>query len=1573
MKKGSTLLMALGLMMATTVSAKAEAVNDYTVDFNTAISTSSPNFKVAEGWRHIVEDNQGKYVTYSYNTTGGVDGTGCLQVYKQAVAVDNWTSPVLLYDLLVTPKLYGTVTIKVKQYTDNGYIEFYKINDDYTRGEIIGKKYNAYSASPVVLNTTDFETITLNFEEPTVIGLHASEVYMDDFTAQIADVVPVKSMVIASAKSHCSVGTDGKETSGSIYWAQDPTHDMKVKVCYMVTVTNTSSVKLTQGDENYSVSIVHTKNGVTTAYGTTPVPQDLNPGETSEPFEVTAYITPSAVWSSASAWERIDVREDLEGTITQRVQSQYKPWEHVMVFRNAGSYSTSKFSSPVAINFGVVSEAVTENYEIFNNGAAPLIFSEIKAEEPFVVTIPEDLTVNSNGTLPISITFPADATGTHTGTLTATYIDNNGEVKTVVLANLQGSMIDANTWTATFGDGKSSSITWPEGSVAESSLSSDYSYGNGAYNVYVRSTSSTSSTSKFFTPLLHAEAGETISFNAKSYSYSTNGIVEVYVTTDRNQLGEPVATFTTKSSSDWIPASVTIENAGDYYIGFNLKSACIDDIVGLTRVEVPFDIYFTSVSGDNSYQSGVEISREVTFIPALGAKAEDYTVQLILKDKKTSNIVSYDVPSKTFTANSKSTTKFDTKITPVVESTVVYDVYWQFNFTDGTVLTSMSSELTVECEPVLCFVTKGTADNKWNAPTSVKAYNFGKVNDANLTVDYEIFNWGQAPLIINSVSMPEGFSTTFTAPATLQSKERADFPIVFSATELGTYEGNIVINFVNVDGDYEDFEFAVSGTMLDQSKFYCSFDNGTATTEFPAGSVRDSNIYGNDLGSYSAHNCAIYSSSATNNMFITPLLHAEAGETISVDARAYNNNWSEAVAKIYASTTRQGLRSADSRILVAELSKVTEDEELLLTGNMKTYSATIAEAGDYYIGFELNNAYIDDIYGLSPVDVAHDIEIAGFAAPATAMQNNASSATVQLRNFGFAAEEAGSYSAIVSVNGIETVVTELPAIAAMTKSNETPVAINVAVRSSKVGTFPVSVKLQFGDYTVETEPVDVEFTEEVLSAEKQVGSLKEYSTVPFMSNYRNAETVALYTPDQLGLNGGDVINNITLRGYFNNAHTSEVVIAYAWVDETTLAKPEQNSKYDTSNMTVVFHEATFNWPGGGNQNNIIDLFTLDMNGEVYTEGKSLLMMFGGYSTDWKAAAYTELSTWTGNCWFRQNDGTKGVMTGSWGAKNLPVLHIALDVEAKTISGVVTDPNGDPVGGATVTLTATDNSGVEYEGTTNIDGAYEINVIQANRTYNVLVKAGDLEATAENVTFGESVVMNFKLGAPVVHIHPEATGIAAAENAKVRVNLELTPGYHALALPFAIDADMVAAIFGTDAEIFTLVGTTLEEGSLLTFFETATSVAAGEPFLVNVTETKDEVIEGVTLVAEPTVGGAASKHVTFSANYQPTSGEGKFTFSDAEFVHLSEEEANAARYIRAYAQEADVVPAFHATVQARPNQQIDSMSFAVNQTPTSIKEITVKFTEGKAYNLRGMRSLNPANGVYIINGKKVLVK
>ena len=84
MKRFNFLLATL-LAIVFSNGAKAEVQSPYKVDFNTTISTSAHDFKVAPGWGHVVDsyfdsdEYETYYVQYDYLAEGGVTD-GCLKV-----------------------------------------------------------------------------------------------------------------------------------------------------------------------------------------------------------------------------------------------------------------------------------------------------------------------------------------------------------------------------------------------------------------------------------------------------------------------------------------------------------------------------------------------------------------------------------------------------------------------------------------------------------------------------------------------------------------------------------------------------------------------------------------------------------------------------------------------------------------------------------------------------------------------------------------------------------------------------------------------------------------------------------------------------------------------------------------------------------------------------------------------------------------------------------------------------------------------------------------------------------------------------------------------------------------------------------------------------------------------------------------------------------------------------------------------------------------------------------------------------------------------------------------------------
>ena len=1089
----------------------------YTVDFNTAISTSDHAFQVASNWRHIVgtyNDYWGdtSYPSYSYSATAGVGKSGALSCST------NQTSN-SLYDLLVTPVVKGTVTIDAK--TTASYntpqLSFYKITDNgdgtFTRGDQISVDISA-------INSLDYTTITIPVDEAGErIGIRSSYVWLDNFSATEATIIPEKKISITSAVP--------SDINGTIYWEQQA--NGKVLVSYTVTVKNTGEVDLTKGAEDFSVSIINRNTGF--VYATVPVPEDLTIGATSKEFIVSAEVDASE-WPNSYTYIHMDLKENLFGSTVQRAQSNYVAYEPKFVFRKAESTATSSISA--AEKWGTITESTTKNYEIANTGTAPLIIKSITLPEGFtsanMPVIPsEGLTIAKGATQTLNITQDATAYGTFAGTLTIVYLDKNDTEQTYTL-NFSTTVINENTWTADFNN-TTSEIIYPAGAIAESGIAKDDQYiSSGNYNNWIKgSTSYATENNKFITPKLHAAAGESLTFDVKG-AYGSSYFAKVYVSTDRKNWGEPVVTFTygetegavAIGSSDWVNKSITFDTEGDYYIAFSLYGAfAIDNIIGLTKVDVAHDLYIKSVNWpDASIKSGASQQKpSLEVIPLTDETAENYTVKYVCGE----TVLATGTPVA-LTASANSSNTFSFSWTPVVESTTAYPgSKLVFEFTDGTKYETEGFDLTVTNEPIFHFV-NSIPSSKWTEPSDhTTPVAFGKTNTVDKKTFY-VYNWGSAPLTVKSIVAPDGFTATPTEQFTVAAFNESNLgasaqavEITFSATDAGNYSGNMVITYVDGTGADKTFTLALSGTKLDPTKWYADFNN----QQWPAGSVYQSNV---SISYINTGDYGLLSSSSTNNLFITPKLTATAGEVLQFDAST-RNSYYDGTVKVYISTDRETWGDPVKEIALSKTENTSK----------ATYDYTFENAGDYYVAFELNEARVDEIYGLTPATVVHDWAIASSNVPTEAMQNIASTATVNILNLGLADEAADSYTVTAYIDGKVAGTSTGVAIPMNHKLSDAGTQLSVNFLYPKVGTFPVYVEVKAGDYSVTTEPVDVTFAEEVANNSADMAGNGTSGDVPLNLNYKNSESVTLYNAETLagiGLVNGSKISSIKSYLFF---------------------------------------------------------------------------------------------------------------------------------------------------------------------------------------------------------------------------------------------------------------------------------------------------------------------------------------------------------------------------------------------------------------------------------------------------------
>lgn len=1587
MKKVRHLCMALLTAIGATLTAGAEQVSPYTVDFNTPITTSDHAFKVAPNWKHIVgkyTDAWGDtyYMSYSYRGAGGRpddagNNTGALYISSQT-AGESYYDQSAVTDVLVTPVVSGDVTIYVNADSYSSSMTIYNINDDGTLGDQIVKYVNNGSDPATALSTSEWIAVTIHLDAPARIGYRGDRVAVDDFSATTATIEAEPGMTLESV-----VPT---ETSGTKYWDQLP--DGSVEMRYTVTVTNNGQTVLTPGQKNYSVSIVNTNTNQ--ALGTTPVPQTLAIGETSEPFDVVATITDvTSVWPYTYSSLKVAVRENLNGTSVKRADSSYNEYKSKFVFRAGGTSSTSSISTSTQQAFGIISEPLSKTYEIYNDGAAPLTVKSVTVPEGFTAEgIPAgEFTVAKKDKLDLTITQPATATGTFVGDLVIVY-DNNGTETTYTLP-FSASVITPGTWVADFNN-TVSKPKWPEGSVAESGVAYEYNYSSGQYELYLQSYSSSgyaTENNKFITPKLHAEAGDVMSFDlAYEANNSPEQGLKIYLSTDRVNWGEPVAEFPCSTlTSSFQTKTMTIPEAGDYYVAFALWRVKLDNIVGLKKVEgIDRDIYFKTVDVPDEVQSGKVISPAVEIIPVTGLTAADYSVKFYVDGQALATANSVDLE-----ATAKDVKRFylSDAWTPEVETNTTFNAYFQFEFTDGETVKSPEKQVKVTYEPWFAFFDKGTSTGAYNPTSRTAAIDFGRVNELGLKQEFEIYNHGMAPLTVSSITVPDGFTASVTE-ATVAAKERQQVDITFSATDPGTYSGNLSIVWVDGNGENQTYTLEVKGDLLDTTKWYASFDDGSTTGAWPLGSLYQSSVSTSDGGTYSAPDCYATCYGSSDNMLISPKLHAEAGETLTFNGRVYSSGWSEGSISIFAAPTRDDLQNEETRTLLGSLSGDTDDEASKMTDSWQTYTVAVPEAGDWYLGFAISNrAQLDEIYGLTVCDVAHDWMLEETTIPETAMQNKLITASLKLRNIGLRAEEAGAYTITAFVNGNPCLTADTPELAAEHSLTKALSPVEFTFRSPKVGTFPVYVQVTAGDYTVVSEPVEVTFTEETVSSELVVGTPAYVSngnpdtTMKGLFNFydKNSTGVVLYTPADLGLNGGEKITQIKFRGRVNGDITENYSMYFELTDDTEQAQPEPG-EYDVTGMTQILDWPAHQWTAAGSESDPVDVVVADLAEPiVYEAGKSIRIVTRGTS-DKYTRTHLLASTSTANNWGHSNDNRSTYESQAWTSDKLPVMYLSIAVDPVTLSGNVTYADGTPAEGAVVLLVSDDTDDVQYETLTDAEGNYEVNVIQHTRPYSVNATKDDLrDYLDEPVTFEESRTADFTLML-TQHITNDNPAFVPTPATILTVDMQWPAGVNTVSLPFALTRDEALNLFGADALIHTL-GSDDGEGTnpipTAMFDLHEGDLEAGVPYLVYLSEPAEShfFAKGIELIGQP--GMTETATLRFTGVFEQTPVETGMYVLDGCKVLTDDQTPTGDPANNPTATE---VAPFHAYLSAADGVELQGLHFRTASGLrddfgyTGIGSVTADQLGGNAiYNLQGVRVTNPSTGVYIVNGRKIYIR
>jgi autotransporter-associated beta strand protein len=318
--------------------------------------------------------------------------------------------------------------------------------------------------------------------------------------------------------------------------------------------------------------------------------------------------------------------------------------------------------------------------------------------------------------------------------------------------------------------------------------------------------------------------------------------------------------------------------------------------------------------------------------------------------------------------------------------------------------------------------------------------------------------------------------------------------------------------------------------------------------------------------------------------------------------------------------------------------------------------------------------------------------------------------------------------------------------------------------------------------------------------------------------------------------------------------------------------------------------------------------------------------------------------------------------------------------AKLENGSTLQANSVVANGRSLTIkgTLTLNSGVTLkvaDGTIGAKAGVSYKVFTAGSvsgTFKTIVPAtpgSNLEwDTSELYTKGTLKVVA-AAAPPVVLDELSVTAPTAASGVDVTVKRTLKAGeWSTIVLPFPMTNAMLKKAFGNDVQVADFTGYDVIDGHIQVHFKYATSVQMNRPYIIKVSKTVTQFgAEGVTIspIANPlTERGTAASPKQFVGTYVANTplAYGMLYLSDNKFWYSGGQTTMKA--FRAYFNFADKSIGMDAT----------RVAITIDDDATSIDAINGLESSCEAvFSLQGQRVAAPVKGVYVRNGKKIVIK
>lgn len=1507
-------------------------VAPYTMDFNKTINTYG-DWVVGTGWNHSTDP--GSATTYNHYAWYGDGGSnGALGIGSQGDG----------YDILVTPRVKGEISIRVAKANGNdSYIEVYVMNKSpfgsvYVRGDqlVAADDYSSDIISAWTGNAaTSYITVTIPAQSDYVLlGLRCNNVYIDNFKADSADIDYVKSMKIGSA----SISTSNFDMNDA----------GNIPIKLSVQIQNTGDLDIEKEEENFNYSVFAIKNNQEVAIiSNRQFSQRLANGGTiyeSPEFE----INPADYLGTDGKYKiKLKVKENFSNTEYEIAEKEFTPVAHEAVLR-VGTYN-STYENGIVMNYPPSRYATYVSFTIYNDGGAPMKVESIDLPDGFIITYPSassfPYTVNAHSSFGPSIQLPQTALGKHAGDLVInTDAVNVPEGKFTI--KLSGHIVGQNQF---FIDGNMVPMNMiNEGGWSTISISATNTV-NNSMALMAKSEAPT----KLISPLVSVAEGEKLTFEAARSNNSPE--LKVYYSTDRknwtlaktvtgDELSNEMIT-TDYGGNQLYPFSSFEVNipSGNKYIAFESAAIYLDNV--LIGEEVPIegaDVAIKSFSAENTgtVNTPWEINVALYNTTMNAVAADTYTASLFIDDAKVASANAIEIAGQ-------KDTRFGFVYTPTSTGTKTAKVKFE------------GSDWSLESDPVTFTV---------EAESNIRVIRVGQHTEAKEVSPYSMSNnYAESEAIYTSDLLK-------LKPGTKINKIRYRGAFGSYANEfnqnLSLWIENTVENGFNTDEPLQLHPTAGMTAIATSAPTKLS-KRGSITTSYPYEITESATIVEFDLDEpfiYNGGNIRIVSTNASAGT--TGQVYFEADGTIT-DKAMGRTSWSTPISSNFTLQSLPvvyfGIESVPSVITgtitdketgapVSELTIEAQDEDGV------TYSAVTDEDGKYELSiyqdmhpFVLKvtkDGYLPIKRTVTPsgesvedfeIEYAKGLFVDQVNHPANGVKNYEIKVSATVLN-AMSTSQQPDYVASLLLAGEK--VAQVDAVEVGAGETET---LNFTFTPHVTGNQPIVIRIEHAnEFVSESEPKTINIDDEMYEGRVQVS---EYSNVfqtyaPFYGRDYGTHAEMIIDKDGIEFGPGTIIKGITFRGRVGGSETifkdMDIKAYLENTDDGSLAPLASFVPRDVEQMTKIV-DTTLSICGGGTNDNPIDVFTIPIEeGFEYTGNHMRLVLMTANKE------MTNIDAWWCNGNQHQSDNHAYVRTmgynefnngktyGSWRDNIMGYPTIYMDIETfKTIDGTVTGTGNVDLSGATVKLVS---GNIEYAGETDSDGSYSIKVAQPTLDYTASANLKGYRDASEEVSFKEG---------------------NKTWNAFLRAyydNNFIANQYAAVSLPFSLTEEEMSEL----GKFYTFEG--INQGQI--YFVEAENVNANSPYVFQAAN--DGYLfenHAATISYEPME--EVRNNVMF------VGAEDNMTLDSNDYNKYFVIDSSTGNFVKAVNSDIDMYTAY-----LSGNDLDDDMLTFKEGVLDGIDSIRDDSGEIRIYTIDG-RQIDPNSrierGIYIINGKKVLVK